>query len=739
MVSQTATAKNCPDLRVGDRALSEVVQQSAEARLLARHGMLSAALFYAFKNEPVMRRVARITRLYLERTELPEYTGTHFYPAPVWRPAWPGDDPDRHGLRVGFSGGFGCDAAACQRLNQSCDTPFDQLLLQRIARDAAVSGTNPQSSRYAHGGMHWVMNFPRLLNEGFSGYRQRVEERKTRAATLREQAFCAAMDDTLAGLSTLARRFAQKLDATPADRRTTRTERLAQAYARVPELPARNLFEALTAIRFMMHFDAGEPGRLDQYLWPFYARDIETGALTPAEAEELLDEHFAAMDQYVTSPGAWHLTLGGSDAQGRPAYNDLTRLCLKMNVRYRQPNTSLRVRSDMPDALWDTVLDNLRTGCGNPALISEEFYQRQLPALAGVTEVDLADYGFGGCTETLVQGKSAVDSIGSTYNLLDIVDASTGTHLLTCDSFATFLDAFKQDVRTTVAQLHAEVNLRQESYGLYLTDPLRSLFADDCLERCLGYHAGGCRYNFEIVSVYGIANAVNSLYTLKKLYAGELGVSRAGMLQALAADFAGHESLRARIQRLDKFGNNSAELNALAREITTLAFAEIGRGRCWRGNGHFLPASIGWTDFISLGKYLGATPDGRRLGEPLADSTGPTQGTDRLGPTETLLSSACVAQHQAPGTCVLNLLLDPGAFATAEQRRKLKALFTTYFTQGGSQLQVNVVDAAVLRDAFAHPEKHAGLFVRVAGYNDYYTKQSREIQAEILERSQHRV
>lgn len=712
---------------------------TAESRLLERHGMISAALFYTHRNETYMRRAARVARRYYEETPLPDYRGTHFYPAPKWSPSFPGDDPDGCGLRMLPTGRFAYDGAAFRKLMDSLEDPIEQRLAQRITRDVGAFGVNPQTPRYAHGGMHWVGSFPRLLNEGFEGIRRRVATRLEVAEFAEERSFCEALLDTADGLITLARRCHEKLAALDTAGSDPGLRRLVAAFAQVPNRPARNFFEALLAVHFVMHLGCGEPGRLDQYLWPFYARDVAAGVMTPDDAMPLLEEHIAAIDQYVGSPGAWHLTLGGSDETGNRSYNELTSCCLKLNRRYRQPNTSLRVRPDMPAELWDVVLENLKTGCGNPDLVSEELYTKQLAEIAGVSREDLADYGFGGCTETLIQGKSAVDSIGSTYNLLDILDAGLGTYLATCDSFGDVLTAFKSDIRTTVAQLVAEVNLRQETYGLYWTDPLRTLLTDDCIERCRGYHEGGCRYNFEIVSVYGIANTVNSLYTLKCLYEGRLDITGSELLQALADNYEGHDALLAEVNRLDKFGNNVPDINSLAREITDLVFSEIHRNRCWRGNGHFLPASIGWTDFISLGKHIGATPDGRRKGEPLADSTGPTQGTDRQGPTQTLLSTTCVTQAGAPGTCVLNLMLDPASFRNREQREKLKALFQTYFAQGGCQLQINVLDAEVLQDAFEHPEKHANLFVRVAGYNDYYVKQSRDIQAEILERNRHRI
>jgi len=713
--------------------------RTPEARLLSRFGMTSAALFYAFKNDTMLRRVSRVTRLHFERTPLPPYEGTHFHPGCRWAPSLPGDDPDECGLKLDFGGRFLFDGGAFRKVTEALPDPFEQRLLQRIARDMGPYHANPQTSRYAHGGMHWVMNFPRLLGEGLLGYRERIVARAKRAASASEQAFCAAMLDTVDGLITLGRRCHAQLLVASADGAEARLARLQTAFEQVPLHPARSFFEALTAAHLLMHLGGGEPGRLDQYLLPYYEADLAAGVLTREAAAELLDEHFAMINEYVGSPGAWHLTIGGSDAAGAPVYNDLTAMCLELNRRYRQPNTSLRVRPDMPDRFWDMVLGNLQTGCGNPALVNEDLYAACLAAIGGVDPADICDFGFGGCTETLVQGKSAVDSIGSTYNLLDILEATVARRLPECESFAAFMAGFNDDVRLTARQLVEEVNLRQQCYGLYWTDPVRTLLTDDCIERCKGYHEGGCRYNFEIVVVYGIANTINSLHTIRRLYDGGLQATREELLDALAQDYEGREVLLARIRQLEKFGNNDPEVNALAREVTRFVFDEIRQARCWRGAGRFLPASIGWTDFITLGLHLGATPDGRRRGEPLADSTGPTQGTDRRGPTETLLSTAAVAQDRAPGTCVLNLMLDPKSFDAKSQREKLKALFRTYFAQGGCQLQVNVVDDGVLQDAMQHPEKHAGLFVRVAGYNDYFVKQTREIQEEILERSRHRV
>jgi len=715
------------------------LNRSPESRLFERLDMKSAALFQAFKNEPIIRRVSRVTRMCLEQTPVPEYRGPFFYPSDRWGPSLPDDDPNGHGLKIHYTGDIFYNGAAFGKLIASTQDPFEKRLLQRLARDMGSYHINPQTSRYAHGGMHWVMNFPRLLQEGFEGYRSRVEEYLSVPEPPEKRMFHEAMLDTLEGLISLVKNCQLKLKETYQSNPTPNRKRLIAAFERVPLRPARSFYEAVTATHFMTYLGGGEPGRLDQYLYPYFSRDLAEGIIDSHDAMELLDERFATMDALEGSPGAWHLTIGGTDIHNKPAYNELTAICLRLSGRYRQPNTSLRVRNDMPDELWNIALDNLGNGRGNPAMVNDNLYMSQLPEMGGVAQEDLCDYGFGGCTETLVQGKCATDSIGSTFNLLDILEASITTHLLDVESFDDFMRAFKDDIRLTARELTTEVNLRQGCFGRYRTDPVRSLFTDDCIEIGKSYHAGGARYNFEVTVVYGIANVVNSLYTLKKLFSGELGVSRHEFLQALADDYKGHETLLAQVRSLDKFGNYQPESDALATEVTEHTFDEIRQVRCWRGNGHFLPASIGWVDFIALGKNVGATPDGRLKEEPLADSTGPTQGTDRQGPTETLLSTASVAQSKALGTCVLNLRLNRQSFETSTQRANLRAMILAYFAQGGGQLQISVVDQKILKDAILHPEKHENLIVRVAGYNDYFVKQTPEIQAEILERTIHEV
>ena len=246
------------------------------------------------------------------------------------------------------------------------------------------------------------------------------------------------------------------------------------------------------------------------------------------------------------------------------------------------------------------------------------------------------------------------------------------------------------------------------------------------------------------ILAYAGTNTVNSLYTLKKYYEGKLGnFSREDFLEALMGNFEGHGELFAKCKNVTKFGNYDPELNDLAHNLMTFAFKQVMELRCWRRNdgyiGRFMPAIILWIDWISSGRRVGATPDGRLLGEATVDSCGPMQGTDTEGPTSVMGAALALDQGNCAGTCVLNLRLDKANFRTAESTKKVRQLLEVYFRQGGSQLQINVVDPKILQEAYENPEKHRDIIVRVGGFSDNFVLLDKAIQQEILKRTEHSI
>jgi formate C-acetyltransferase len=210
----------------------------------------------------------------------------------------------------------------------------------------------------------------------------------------------------------------------------------------------------------------------------------------------------------------------------------------------------------------------------------------------------------------------------------------------------------------------------------------------------------------------------------------------AELLESLHRNFEGEEAFRRRLERCPRFGNDDPRVDEIAAGVAEFVFREFLRHRPWRG-GKFLPSCIMFVTFAHAGAQVGATPDGRRAGEPIADSIGPVQGRDRRGATAMLHSVARLPQHLAPGTPILNARFSKDLFDRPKGRQALRGLIETYFEMGGMQIQINVVDQEVLRDAIDHPERHEDLIVRVGGFSALFNSLPLDIKLSILERTEH--
>lgn len=709
-----------------------------ETKILQKYNLWSAAAFYSNKNEPIMRRAARVSNLIFSRTSLPDYKGSRLYPCAYWQPAISDDDHLKYGIGLNNNGGYLYDEDKFIQFIDCVEDPFEKRILQDIQTDMRVyTFSYLMTSRYASGGNHSVMNHARVLEEGFSGYRERVEVSLGKVTNIEEKAFYEGMLETVDGLIIFVGRCVEDLKKLQSNSPDEILSSLIEALERVPVYPARNFYEAILCANILSYIGSTEPGRIDQYLFPYYIKEFEDGSITAEEAEYLLEEYISNIDSMVGSPAAVHMTLGGTNNDGSPAYNELTKMILKIMRKHRQPNTSLRVRGDMPGDIWDIVLENFRLGCGNPALINEETYLKSLQETLNIPWDDAIQFAFAGCTETVIVGKTNVDSTWNNLNLLDILEQSIYKHLGTAGNYDCFYSAFKDDLKVTVKEMVQQVNLLQHKTSLYRPRPVETLLHDDCIENGKGFFAGGARYNFNTADIFGAANVINSLFTLKKLFKQELAFSKETLLKMLQSNYQGYELEYAQIKGLDKYGNYNDEINEISKDLLEFIFDEIKGYRCFRGNGYYLPSIIGWTSFDWLGQRIGATPDGRLQGEALADSVGPSQGTDKHGLTEMLLSTACIPQNNAQGICVLNIKLLKQSFDSPSNCKNIRSLFETYFELGGLQIQVTVADSKILKDALKNPEKYGNLCVRIGGFNDYFIKQSDAIKNDIILRTSH--
>ena len=589
------------------------------------------------------------------------------------------------------------------------------------------------------GYLHCVPNYSRVVNEGFEGHVRRIEAALTRAREAGDEdkiEFELGLLDVVEGIRAWHRNIVEYLAAWAPDDEVGRQnrDRLLEAFEHVPFRPARTFFEAFLAHNFTFYADyCDNPGRIDLVLGPFYDRDLREGRITRGEAIGLM----RAFTKICCDNVAWSSAIGGTTPDGQPAYNGFTLICLETVEGHCRPNYELRIRRDMPDAVWDAAFDALASGCGQPALCNEEgYYESLLGSDLGLTREDAAWWNGGGCTETMVQGLSNVGSLDSGINLPLILDGTLKEHLTAAESFEALVDAYKRDVAEAVEDITTALNKMFTARGKMNPHPIRSLLVDDCIENGVDFQAGGARYNWSVNNVAGLSNVIDSFAAVREIVFEKKEKTGAELREILDRNFEGDEAFRQRLMSCPRFGNDRPEVDELAADLGEFVFNEFRRHETVRG-GRFLPSCIMFTTYGGAGAPVGATPDGRRSGEPIADSMGPMYGRDTHGPTAMLKSVTRLPLHLATGTPIVNIRFSKPLFASAEGRSRIRDLIRTYFDMGGMQIQVNVVDQEVLRDAVAHPEKHEDLIIRIGGFSMHFNALGKELKQTLLERTEH--
>ena len=554
--------------------------------------------------------------------------------------------------------------------------------------------------------------------------------------------------------------------------RKAELEKIAETCTHVPAHAPRDFHEALqyywfchlAVITELNGWDSFSPGHLDQHLLPFYRRGLADGTLTPGKARELLEAFFVKFNNHPAPPkvgvtsaesGTYtdfaNINLGGFLADGRDGSNELSHLVLEIvdEMHLLQPSTNLQLSRKTPDALLKHALRVIRKGYGFPSVFNADTVVEQ-QLRQGKTLEDARAGGCSGCVETGAFGKEAYILTGY-FNLVKVlelalhdgVDPRTGRPLgprtggpETWAAFDDLFAAFRRQLRHFI-----EVKLRgnqviEQMYARLMPAPLLSVITDDCIQKGKDYNAGGARYNNSYIQFVGIGSLADCLAAVRQIVFDEKALPPADLVKALDADFAGGEALRQRlVNRTRKYGNDDDYADGLMVRAFNALVEEVD-GRPNTKGGKYRIEMLPTTCHVYFGSVTGAMPDGRRAGLPLSEGISPVQGVDRHGPTA-VFKSAGKMDHVKTGGALLNMKLAPALLADETGIDNLAHLVRTYFGMGGHHVQFNVVRAETLREAQARPELHRGLIVRVAGYSDYFCDLARELQDEILSRTEH--
>jgi pyruvate-formate lyase len=521
---------------------------------------------------------------------------------------------------------------------------------------------------------------------------------------------------------------------------------------RVPAAPATTFHEALQSLRLLQavvwlsgHHHVGL-GRLDQYLWPYLDADLRTGRLDEAGAEELLAEAFIALNRdsdlypgIQQGDNGQSLTLGGTTRDGASAVNPLTWMALRVarDVGLIDPKVNLRIEPGSDQALLELATELTRKGLGFPQYANDAVV---IPALAthGYDLEDARDYTVAACWEFIIPGRGMdVGNIGA-VSFPAAADAAIRDGLAGGCSFEDILAG-------TEADIHRQVRERAEPYErlLWAPAPYYSVLMTDALEHGVD-HGRGAKYRNLGIHGAAAASAADALAAVRCHVYERGDVAPSELLAALDADFAGHEDLRRRLaSESPRVGLDEPGVDGLLRRLydwlADACEAETRRtGVTLRpGTGtamYYLWLARGRGDGPLPEPVVGATADGRHVGDPFGANLAPTPGTPLRGPISVLKSYAAVDYSRVCNGGPITLELSDSVFRDAESITKVAGLVRTFARLGCQQLQLNALDAARLLDARAHPERHRDLIVRVWGWSGYFCELSPEYQDHVISR-----
>ncbi|MBE6641376.1 MAG: formate C-acetyltransferase/glycerol dehydratase family glycyl radical enzyme [Ruminococcaceae bacterium] len=644
---------------------------------------------------------------------------------------------------------------------------YASLEMTQEQKDAAASLVYILTSMRSGVG-HLVIDYRTFLTRGVKGILEDVKANRTE-----ENAdYYDALDITLNAVCDYAKRYAalaeSLLEKEENEERRGELAEIARVLKKVPYEPADSFFEAVQSfwiIHLALHLESSghsmSPGRFDQYMYPFYEKDLQRG-LTREQLEETL--HFLWLKFFEINkirdkvstvafggyPMFQNLIVGGIDEDGREVVNDLSYLCLEATrqIALPQPSLSIRWNEKSDKKFLLAALDTVRIGGGMPAMFNDKTLIGNMLAM-GYTQKEANDYCIVGCSETTGSGNVEPWLTGGFLNVAKVLELTIfngfdpvsrrefpfKTGNVEDMSFEEFYGAFKTQLAYYL-RLHVKGDdILDAIHGKYVPTPFTSAFLKGCIEKGRDNLNGGAKYNSTTLQMVAVPNVIDAIIAVKKFVYEEKTVSFARLKEALLSNFEGEEYLRNLLKNKSvKYGNDDDRVDLIGKDLVDFLYDEVNKYESPRG-GKYRLALYTIASNVLFAKHTGATPDGRKAFDNLADGgVSAGHGRDKLGATALLNSVVKLTPSKMLGSSLLNLRLTPN-FLTDENKEKIADLVRTYFKHGGQHIQFNVFDENVLRDAQKNPEKYPTLMVRVAGFSVLFTTIEKALQDDIIERT----
>lgn len=666
-----------------------------------------------------------------------------------------------------------------QRIAAVLDSVFRQTPVEIRPRELLVGsrGTvgypeiNYALSRGSAEYPYMIADFSTLLEIGAEGVIARAEEHlhgldEANPDEMESVHFLRSVITACTAMLVWAERYAEEAERQAAveanSQRKGELLEIAARCRRVPAQPAVSFADALQSVWFLYvalyleTFGASCLGRLDQYLFPFYQRDLADGTLTREGAKELFCCLWIKLYENVQGVIGSHaqtITLGGLLPNGASGVNELSFLCIEVAAAMGNVGAQIAVRwhDGQDPALLAAAFQLAANQAIMPQMFNDHTYLAALERL-GVPFADASQFSLFGCHEPVISGMGyqRPASFPGYVSFYDWLQQALGlaaegappqlrvvaTLPATADElWQRWLAAMHDGVRGAVINANFGDKMKRE----LLPRPLMSAFLQDCIANGADLTAGGARYNMTGFQGCALATAVDSFLAMKEMVFEEQQISMDELIAALIADYDGYEELRLRLSACStRYGRDCAEADAMAQNIVDAFCDEVEAHRNLRG-GRFAAGLWSFVQNVEFGRRTAASPDGRHAGQPISHSMDPVSGKAVNGPTAVLNSAAALRQHRlANGGSLLlefspNVLKDPQGCATAQ------SLCETYLHMGGIELQLSCSSVEQLLAAREHPEQYGDLVVRIAGYSDFFVRVSAELQAYIIEREKHAV
>lgn len=665
-----------------------------------------------------------------------------------------------------------------------------EALLPEEVRVFMETGVFGMEGKLNAGDAHLAVNYERILKDGLREYEKRVKEYKatldlTNPDNIDKYCFYNAVLIVLKAVRNFANRYSvlakDLAEKELNQKRKIELLEISRICSKVPYEPAETFQEAVQSVWFIQLILQIESnghslsyGRFDQYMYPYYDRDIKNGTIKESEALELLTclwiktltiNKVRSQAHTLSSAGSpmyQNVTIAGQTTDKKDAVNDLSFLVLKSvaQTRLTQPNLTVRYHKNINKHFLDECVEVMRLGFGMPALNNDEII---IPSFMDwqVKEEDAYNYSAIGCVETAVPGKWGYRCTGMSYinfprmllctmnNGVDLTSNERFTkgygYFTEMESYEELLKAWDKTIREITRYSVIVENVIDKASERDVPDILCSALTDDCIARGKTIKEGGAVYDFISGLQVGIANMADCLAAIKKLVYEEKKITRQELWDAILDDFSSPKNKKIQemlIREAPKYGNDDDYVDQLIVEAYDSYIEEIEKYPNTRYNrGPIGGIRYAGTSSISANVGQGmstmATPDGRNAFEPLAEGCSPAHNSDKNGPTAVFKSVSKLRTNKITGGVLLNQKMTPQMLSTEENRQKLELLIKTFFNRlHGYHVQYNIVSKETLIDAQKHPEKHKDLIVRVAGYSAFFNVLSKKTQDDIIGRTE---